>query len=197
MKMKILLASLPFLFPLAVSADETKWTDHLKQADDLVLAEKADHASRGMRVIVALRRAWVALPDNNLDDPAFSTLRKKLIHAYKNMSLFDLAKWYENQSIAEIDKKIRENAQKGKTFYKEDWHARMDEFGMITIWKLDSIKPQQQPTVLYYKHGDEMYSDAFLLSGLTPKEEKPVDFDLSSFVYVGGPTFGKGNQIDW
>lgn len=195
--MKLLcLCVLYFCFCQFAMASST-WEDTLRHVKNLENIEKTDSRSRILPIIIGLRRAWIAVADENLNAPAYKVLKEELVSAYKMHRKLELADWYKTASIEQINKKMQEKYQEGKKCFLESWRARMDEFGMITIWNADSLKPRQQPIVFYYKPGDEDYADAVVLSKLEPNREKKVDFDLSSLAHVAGPTFGKGAQLDW
>jgi hypothetical protein len=198
MKQTIFLLILALSINLCVlAAEKSPWKDHMQRAVELIAAEKADNCPRTLSVLVELRRAWIAIDDPTLKSPIYEQLRALLEATYREHNLPTLAGWYKTASLSDINSKIREKYQEGKTLYLNDWKSRMDEFGMITIWRPDSLKARKQPTVFYYKPGDESYADALTLSHLEPGQVKAVDFDLSSFAGVGGPTYGPGTEICW
>lgn len=182
---------------LTASAIVPTWESDLAYVQNLINMDKKGKPIHGRTEIIALRRSWVTIGEPDLKFPAYEKIRKLLITAYMNVGNKKLSDWYKTASIEEIDKKIKTKSEEGKTAYVNNWRARMDEFRMITIWRPDTVKERQQPTVYYFKPGDEGYVDAASLSKLEPKQEKAVDFDLSVFALETGPSRGPFDSMDW
>lgn len=154
---------------------------------------------KDLRTLVNLRRAWVAVdPKESLTSEPYQKIRKELIAFYTSWNLPALADWYKNSPAEAIDKKMRDKQQEGKTLFQKDWRVRKDEFGMITIWKPESVGPRKQPVYYHYKPGDLDYGEVLTLaSPIESGQEKPVDFDLSSVQICISPTLGAPFTIDW
>jgi hypothetical protein len=182
---------------LTATATVPAWESDLVYVQNLINMDKKGKPVHGRREIIALRRSWVSIKEADLSHPAYERIRELLVIAYRNAGNKTLSDWYKSASLEEIDKKIKAKDLEGKTAFKDIWRARMDEFRMITVWRPDTVKEHQQPTVYYFKPGDEAYVDAATLSKLEPKQEKAVDFDLSAFALVTGPSRGPFDSMDW
>lgn len=144
---------------------------------------------RGISVLMNLRKAWLAADSEGASTNQFEKIRKELITQYKRLNASELASWYMSATPGEITKKIRDKEAEGKSMFQKDWMARMDEFGMITIWKPDSLKVNQNAIFHHVKPGDTAYSEVLSLAKLKPNSQKAVDFDLSALYMANGPSF--------
>ncbi len=170
-----------------------QWNYLVSRADKLIHQEKKTHISSLPSIAIDLRRAWLTVGDPTLKSPAYLEIREKLSSYFMTYShLKPLADWYKTASIEAIDLKMKQKEQEGKEYFKKDWKARMDEFGLITIWPIDS-KPRGWSKVFYFKPDDDSYSDALALSNLEPGQEKFADFDISGLHLDSGPLM----SLDW
>lgn len=175
---------LVLLFSSSVCAEES-WSSYLYRAQNMLAHEDDKNPCFSMAVI-ALRKAWSAIPKD--DSGAYEKVRTELVNCYRTHGRVQTAKWYAEAPIHEIDQKLSKLQADGRSRYSKDWRVRADEFGMITVWRPETIKPRQKPEVYHFKPGDSQYGDVVTSASLAPNTEKAVDFDLSEFGIADGPS---------
>jgi hypothetical protein len=185
MRFVIVQLLLLLLFSASARAEET-WSSYLYRAQNILAHEDEKNPSFSLAVI-ALRKAWNAAPKQDSKE-AQEKIRTELANCYRTHGYDRIAKWYAEASVEQIDQKLASLKADGQTRYSKDWRVRADEFGLITIWRPETMKARQKADVYHFKPGDAQYADILTAASVAKNSEKAVDFDLSEFGIADGPS---------